>query len=82
MGYGNFAACASESFQGCYSDEECGSGFDCTADTECLPPPGCGPGDTCPAVCYGRCVPDGSDPGQCLEDFTGEILCDETFAPR
>jgi hypothetical protein len=44
---------------GCYGDAECPEGFECTADTECLPPPGCDPatGMACPAVCYGRCVP-------------------------
>ncbi len=53
----SFLSCRAEvATAGCYSDDDCGEGFDCTADTECLPPPGCGPGMDCPAVCYGTCV--------------------------
>jgi hypothetical protein len=56
-----FVACGPEPILGCYGDEECPSGWDCTADTECLPPPGCDPNgesdQACPAVCYGRCEP-------------------------
>ena len=66
---GPYERCESE-VTGCYSDDECGSSEYCTADTECLPPPGCNSG-ACPAVCYGRCLPD-KDPGSC----TGTVTCD------
>lgn len=41
---------------GCYSDQDCGEGQTCTADDECLSPPGFGEGDVAPAVCYGACI--------------------------
>jgi hypothetical protein len=41
----------------CYSDDDCQSGERCNAGEVCLPPPGCGPGRVCPAVCTGFCVP-------------------------
>lgn len=57
-----FAVCKAENgTQGCFGDEECGTGAHCsTSDGECLPPPGCDPdnGQACPAVCYGKCVLD------------------------
>jgi len=59
-GFLQFASCKTEAAQGCYSDEDCGGNAHCsTSDGDCLPPPGCGPGETCPAVCYGKCVSDG-----------------------
>lgn len=60
---GVFNQCAPEpgTETGCYSDADCASGEVCTAGEECMPPPGCDDGEACPAVCYGRCVPD-SDP--------------------
>ena len=43
---------------GCYSDDDCIRGEErCNAGDVCLPPPGCDPGETCPEVCYGECVP-------------------------
>jgi hypothetical protein len=71
---GNFIECASEEDapQGCYSDGECGVGYTCTAEEECLPPPGCVPGAPCDDVCYGYCVPDGTDPGTC----DGVVTCE------
>lgn len=54
-----FSHCAAETVVGCYGDQECGASAHCsTTDGECLPPPGCAPGSTCPAVCYGRCTAD------------------------
>jgi Cys-rich repeat protein len=49
--------CVYEEPAGCYSDQDCAQGESCTADTECLLPPGCdtSSGVDCPAVCYGRC---------------------------
>ncbi|MGB0592120.1 MAG: hypothetical protein ACPGU1_20750 [Myxococcota bacterium] len=44
--------------QGCYSDAECPEGSSCNAAELCLSPPGCNPGDICPAVCYGYCEED------------------------
>jgi len=46
---------------GCYGAEDCGAGFECNASTVCRPPPGCEAGQVCPAVCYGECVPTGSE---------------------
>ncbi len=44
---------------GCTSDNDCGGGSHCsTSDGDCRPPAGCGPGQACPAVCTGICVPD------------------------
>jgi hypothetical protein len=75
-----FSACIPEpGSQGCYSDDECPDGFQCTADTECLPPPGCDPGEACPAVCYGRCVPsqNSCDVIDCGPGFHCEVQCRE-----
>ena len=71
----SFLSCRAESAEvGCYSDDDCGEGYDCTADTECLPPPGCEDGMECPAVCYGRCVANQPPPlpGNCY----GENVCE------
>ena len=43
---------------GCYSDKDCADDEHCNAGEVCLPPPGCGDGRICPAVCYGQCVAD------------------------
>jgi hypothetical protein len=68
---GEFIRCLPEAQQqGCYSDEECGTGNSCNADEVCLPPPGCSPTAECDAVCYGYCVPDPID--HCY----GEVSCD------
>lgn len=40
----------------CYSSAACEPGESCNAGEVCLPPPGCGPGRACPAVCTGYCV--------------------------
>lgn len=51
----------------CYGSETCDAGFHCSVeDGDCLPPPGCGPGAPCPAVCAGYCVPD--EPLPCSSD--------------
>ena len=45
----------------CASSASCNPGEVCTTeDGECNPPPGCGPGVVCPAVCYGTCRPAGA----------------------
>src|SRR5207253_9917360 len=52
----------------CTSDASCGAGSHCsTSDGDCRPPAGCGPGQACPAVCTGICVPDSgcSSPADC-----------------
>lgn len=46
--------------QACWTDAECDTGR-CDVVNFCDPPPGCEPGEACPAVCYGRCVPAPSD---------------------
>lgn len=73
---GAFAYCGEEpNPNGCYADDDCLPGYECTAATECEPPPGCGAdGQPCPDVCWGRCVPvdDSSGPGTC----DGEVACD------
>ncbi len=55
----SYDSCAPENgnFGGCFSQADCPDGTVCTAETECLPPPGCMPGEVCPDVCFGRCVP-------------------------
>jgi hypothetical protein len=53
-GYLTFVSCQPETVTGCYSDEQCPAGYECTADTECLPPP---MGDAEAPVCWGTCVP-------------------------
>ncbi len=58
-GFLEYAGCRPERSQGCYSDDDCGTSAHCSvSDGECLPPPGCDPGQGCPAVCYGRCISD------------------------
>lgn len=40
----------------CASSDACKKGEYCTTeDGACDRPPGCGPNDTCPSVCYGVC---------------------------
>ena len=55
-----FGTCAEKppTIEACHSDSECPAGMVCDLENYCLPPPGCGPGQDCPAVCYGMCVPD------------------------
>jgi hypothetical protein len=55
----SYDSCAPEggNFGGCFSQADCPDGFVCTAETECLPPPGCEMGGPCPDVCFGRCIP-------------------------
>ena len=81
----DFQSCIDEDvMQGCYGDTECGDGFHCNADTECLPSPSCGGsngvGDApCDTACYGFCVPDENpNPGTC----TGDLSCFDTLAPN
>jgi hypothetical protein len=42
----------------CTSSADCGATRFCTVESGvCNPPPGCDPGEVCPAVCYGTCEP-------------------------
>lgn len=76
----------SKSDERCYANTDCGEGERCNAGEVCLPPPGCRPGQPCPAVCTGYCVeePDGPwrcmAPEQCPEDaycsVDGQCLSD------
>jgi hypothetical protein len=41
----------------CASSSQCGASTHCsTEDGVCNRPPGCGPGDICPDICYGTCT--------------------------
>lgn len=77
---GGFAHCGAEPAapQGCYSSEQCPADYSCNAGEVCLPAPGCeDPSTPCPDVCYGFCVPTGSDPGTC----NGPVFCDSLPPP-
>ena len=64
---------------GCFGDGDCKDGLVCNAAEVCLPPPGCGPGDVCPTVCYGQCVKPEVNPPGCGPDQPCEpgFLCRE-----
>lgn len=52
----------------CASSNACGSAEYCTTeDGVCNAPPGCGPGQVCPALCYGLCAPRPAQ-GSCSSD--------------
>ncbi|MDP6943576.1 MAG: hypothetical protein QF464_05455, partial [Myxococcota bacterium] len=53
-----YGTCVDPDPEGCYGDQDCPAGTTCNASEVCLPPPGCDPGNACPAVCYGWCVGD------------------------
>lgn len=56
----------------CRSTQECGAGERCTVeDGDCDPPPGCKPGNACPAICYGVCKQPCA-----AQDATGVGACD------
>jgi hypothetical protein len=46
----------------CWDDTTCPMGQHCDKINYCELPPGCQPGDGCPPVCYGKCVPDPPPP--------------------
>lgn len=47
----------------CAASAQCDEGEHCSVeDGDCNRPPGCKPGDVCPALCYGVCVPNPSEP--------------------
>lgn len=59
---------------GCYGDEDCPAAQHCSvSDGECGTPPGCDPGQPCPAVCYGKCVDDESV--QCVVSGCSSEIC-------
>ena len=50
----------------CASSDDCREDQFCTTEIgDCRRPPGCRPGDICPAVCYGVCRP---RPAECRRD--------------
>lgn len=75
----SYDSCAPEggNFGGCFSQADCADGTVCTAETECLPPPGCLPGQVCPDVCFGHCVPtqDSCAAVDCAPGYHCEELC-------
>ncbi len=82
-GTGVFVACEPEPItQGCYANEDCPTGFECTVSQgDCQPPPGCGGGGVdCPAVCFGQCVPSGGSCAaiDCGPGFHCEEVCSDT----
>jgi len=66
----------------CVSSHDCGPEEFCTVEAgECLPPPGCTPGDECLDVCYGACrprycpePPDDPDDPLLVEQCEGEYV--------
>lgn len=53
----------------CTSTANCKAGEHCTVEAGvCNRPPGCKPGDVCPAVCYGTCEPKPGVPAECSSD--------------
>lgn len=60
----------------CMSTAQCGTGEVCTTeDGVCNPPPGCGPGVACPAVCYGTCRPKAGTPCGSKTCGPGTVCC-------
>lgn len=81
-GFLEYTDCRPERIKGCFSDEECGDSAHCSVtDGECLPPPGCDPGQGCPAVCYGRCVSDNDvcATADCAPNTHCEAQCTDSF---
>jgi hypothetical protein len=79
-GFLQYTSCRPEQVLGCYSDDDCGASAHCSvSDGECLPPPGCDPGQGCPAVCYGRCIPnsDVCAAADCAPNTHCEAQCTE-----
>lgn len=80
-GSGVFLSCEPEpNTMGCFSDADCGAGFECTVGQgECLPPPGCDPSVGCPDVCWGQCVPSGGacTAVDCGPGFHCEEVCSD-----
>jgi hypothetical protein len=80
-----FAGCEPEPAPiGCYSDSECPSGYECTADTECGPGP-CGLDGICDdeadEACYGTCVPSGNSCDEIDIDCPPGWRCEEECFP-
>ncbi|MCB9561340.1 MAG: hypothetical protein H6708_13110 [Kofleriaceae bacterium] len=72
-----FSYCAPEPWsEVCYSNADCPAGYECSAEVDCLPPP-CPPGEACPDVCAGRCVPStwGCEATDCGPGFHCELQC-------
>jgi hypothetical protein len=63
----------------CRSTSECPLGARCTTeDGACNRPPGCKPGDICPAVCYGVCAISPSTPCGTATCSSAEFCCNES----
>lgn len=62
-----------ECLTGCYSNQDCGEGQICTAEDQCLAPPGAGEGLDAPAVCYGYCE---DEPVNCPDIGCPPIACE------
>ena len=62
----------------CASSAACDTGLFCTVESGvCNPPPGCDPGEVCPAVCYGTCEPKpgGGEPCGAAVCGAGQACC-------
>lgn len=69
----------------CASTAACQAGLTCTTEAgACDRPPGCGPEDICPAVCYGVCAEAAAAEGACesdadcraFSDYCGGCACE------
>jgi hypothetical protein len=68
----------------CLSTSDCRVGHCTTEDGACNRPPGCGPNDICPAVCYGVCALPVTTPCGTATCSAGEFCCNascNTCAP-
>jgi hypothetical protein len=67
----------------CASSQQCPQGQYCTVeDGECNRPPGCGPNDICPMMCWGRCATKGAGAQRvrCGKKLcpSGQVCCNES----
>lgn len=60
----------------CASSAECAASQYCTTeDGVCNRPPGCRPGEICPAVCYGTCARDEREQCGDVTCRAGDVCC-------
>jgi hypothetical protein len=65
----------------CTSSSDCLAGTFCTVESGvCNRPPGCGPNEICPAVCYGTCEPKPATGPACGPKTcaAGQVCCNES----
>ena len=68
----------------CINTQQCPQGQYCTVeDGACERPPGCGPNDICPMVCWGKCATKGGAAGtraRCGKKLcpAGQVCCNES----